>query len=179
MGYMIYLMEHEFVLKAEHTGEAIERWRKYESEKTDKFYSSIFQGEEEGEENIAQLFANIGFEVEVTDEAVTIDGWEGKAWEQDEYIRAISDLAEPGWYLDWEGEDMDRWRIDATDTTTGEVVYVRPNLEYRLRDLTKMLDEYDETPVAQGPELTETVIRELSAVGPIIAAVRALIKDLS
>ena len=185
MGYYIYLGDHEFTLQASQFDAVLKRWREYEAEHLPPYPSASVFYEYPNDlpalvpKTVPEIFTEFGFEVAFDNEAMTVEGWEGKSGDQEAYIRVIGDLVDEGWYLDWTGEDDDRWRDTASETVTGETVYVKPNLEYRLRDLTKMLDEYDESPVAQGPELTEAVIRELSAVGPIIAAVRALIEDLS
>lgn len=184
MGYYKYLGDHEFTLQASQFDAVLERWRQHEKDNLPYPSASVFYEYPNDPapvvpKTVPMIFEEMGFEVAFDDEAMTIEGWEGKAHYEEEYISAIADLIDEGWFLDWTGEDDERWRLTAGDATTGETVYIKPNLAYRLADLTKMLDEYDETPVAQGPELTETVIRELSAVGPIIAAVRALIEDLS
>jgi len=184
MGYYKYLGDHEFTLQASQFDAVLERWREHEKDNLPYPTASVFYEYPNDEpvlvpKTVPDIFQEFGFDVAFDNEAMTIEGWEGKAHYEEDYIQVIADLVDEGWFLEWTGEDDERWRTEAGETTTGETVYVKPNLEYRLRDLTKMLDEYDDSPVAQGPELTETVLREISAVGPIIAAVRELIKDLS
>jgi hypothetical protein len=185
MGYYIYLGDHEFTLQASQFDAVLERWRKFEEDNPPAYPSASVFHEYPNDlpvlvpKTVPDIFQEMGFEVAADDQAMTIEGWEGKAGYEHDYITAIADLVDEGWFLDWTGEDDERWRVTAEDSFTGETVFIKPNLEYRLRDLTKMLDEYDDSPVAQGPELTEQVLREISAVGPIIAAVRALIEDLS
>jgi hypothetical protein len=184
MGYYKYLGDHEFTLPASQFDAVLNRWREYEEGNLPYPSASVFYEYPNDPpllvpKTVPDIFQEFGFEVAFDDEAMTIEGWEGKAHDEESYIAAIADLIDEGWFLDWTGEDDDRWRQTAGETTSGETVFIKPNLEYRLRDLTAMLDAYDDSPVAQGPELTETVLREISAVGPIIAAVRALIEDLS
>lgn len=182
MGYYIYLNEHEFTLQATQYEAVLARWREYEEGNLPYPSSSVFYqypDDPPRDLTVPGIFQDMGFEVGFDDDGMTIEGWEGKAHSEADYVRVIADLIDEGWYLEWTGEDDERWRMEASGTIGGETVFIRPHLRARLDDLTKMLDEYDETPVAQGPELTEQVIRELAAVGPLIAAMRALIEDLS
>jgi hypothetical protein len=180
VGYYIYLGDHEFTIQASQYDAILERWREFEERNGVAYPSdSVFYRYPEEDASVPltvpDIFEGFGFEVVANDEAMTIDGWEGKAYREADYIRAIADLVDEGWYWEWTGEDDDRWRDTAEDTVSGETVFVMPNLEYRLRDLTKMLDEYDNAYPAQD----YATLAEVSATGPIIDAVRALIKDLS
>jgi hypothetical protein len=178
MGYYIYLGDHEFTIQASQYDAVLERWREFEEHNPPSFpSSSVFfrYPEDTREVTVVGIFQDFGFEVDFNDEAMSVDGWEGKAGYENEYIRVIGDLVDEGWFLDWTGEDDDRWRVTAEDTTSGETVFIKPNLEYRLRDLTKMLDEYDNAYFDKSGD----ALTEVRAVGPVLDAVRALIKDLS
>lgn len=182
MGYAIYLGDHEFTIQASQFDAVLERWREHEKPGVPYPSASVFYqypGDPVTAKTVPDIFQEFGFDVTFDDEVMTIEGWEGKTHDEAAYIYAISDLIDEGWFLDWTGEDDDRWRDQAGGAIGGETVFIQPALSLRLTELTKMLDEYDDTPVAQGSELTEQVLREISAVGPIIAAVRALIEDLS
>jgi hypothetical protein len=177
MGYYVDLNDHDFTVKVEHYPTIIERWLEFEKENLG-YYTSIFNRSDDMlpmQDDVARLFQNIGFDVSEDGEQLTIEGWEGKSWLEAQYIHAIADLAEPGWYLDWHGEDDEHWRQTADGQTGVEYVYLEPSLRSRLTDLTTMLDVYDEG----HPSAGEGAAAEVSAAGPIIEAVRQLIKDLS
>lgn len=180
MGYYIYLGDHEFTLQASQFDAVLERWRKYEEGNLPYPSASVFYEYPNDEpalvpKTVPDIFQQFGFEVAYDDEAMTIEGWEGKAGYENEYITAIADLVDEGWFLDWTGEDDDRWRMEADGTTSGETVFVRPHLKHRLDELTKMLDEYENAT----PSQDAAVLAEVRATGPIIDAIRALIEDLS
>jgi hypothetical protein len=179
MGYYLYLNDHEFTLQASQFEAVLERWREFEKAAPPAYPSaSVFYqypDDPRPAKTVPDIFEEFGFEVVFDGEVMILDGWEGKAGYENEYIGAIADLIDEGWFLDWTGEDDDRWRMTATETTSGETVFIRPSLEYRLRDITKLLDEYDDG----HPPAGEGAAAEVSAVGPIIDAVRALIADLT
>ena len=179
MGYYKYLGDHEFTIQASQFDAVIERWKEFEKENGIPFPSaSVFYrypNDEPVEKSVPDIFEEFGFELAYDDEAMTIEGWEGKAGYEEEYITAIADLIDEGWYLEWTGEDDDRWRQTRKTTITGETVYVEPKLEYRLRDITALLDEYDNAYFDKSGD----ALTEVRAVGPIIDAIRTLIKDLS
>jgi len=181
MGYYIYLNDHEFTLQASQFDAVLERWREYEKDRGIAYPSDSVFFEYPNDEprlvpkTVPEIFTEFGFEVAFDNEAMTIEGWEGKSHNQEAYIHAIADLVDEGWFLDWTGEDDDRWRDTASETIEGETVYIRPALQPRLDELTTMLDEYESAVIPADP----AVITEVQITGVIIDAVRALIKDLS
>ena len=132
MGYYVDLTNHELIIQAENFPAVIERWREFEASEafTSHHYSSIFEPESETENTIGHLFEMIGFSVHVEDSeggGLELEAWgedgNGKSWMEGEYIAAIGDLIDDGWFLDWHGEDDSHWRQTAAGTTTGDLVF--------------------------------------------------------
>lgn len=179
MGYYVDLTNHEFVVAAENFPAVIQRWREFEAteEFTTRYYSSIFRPDEEGgpEPTIAGLFDAIGFEVRVDegeDGGLVIESWgedgNGKSWMEGEYIAAIGDLAEPGWFLDWHGEDDEHWRQSAAGTVSGELVFATPDVQALLQEAKAALAEYDDAHYMAAPRIQRA-----------IASLRSLVKELT
>jgi len=70
--------------------------------------------------NLGDVFAELGFEISGTDGDLEIYGYNSKVGDENHFLRAVAPFVKPGSYLEWEGEDMERWRWDFDGTTMTE-----------------------------------------------------------
>lgn len=124
MGYSAFTTDVEFVIPKANFERVIQAWREIETE--DFLISpqnSIFYDYRDAlvQPSVADLLTKeLGFEVDEDGSGVSISGYEyEKLWNQEVYLVAAGPFAEPGWHVDWEGEDGSRWRQQAGEVAQG------------------------------------------------------------
>ena len=71
--------------------------------------------------DVAAVLKEVGFEVSDDGDDLSIDWYANdKSGDEEHFIRALAPFVTPGSYMEWEGEDRERWRweFDGTTMTT-------------------------------------------------------------
>lgn len=80
-------------------------------------------------QDAAQIFKELGFGVAVDGNGtLSLEGYDSKAGAEELFLAAAAPFARPGSYVEWEGEDGERWRTDyngeGVRTRAGRTVWV-------------------------------------------------------
>ncbi|QGJ92853.1 hypothetical protein PBI_BEAGLE_94 [Arthrobacter phage Beagle] len=70
--------------------------------------------------SVGDVLAELGFEISGTDGDLEIYGYATKSGDEEHFLRALAPFVKPGSYLEWEGEDSQRWRQDFDGETMTE-----------------------------------------------------------
>lgn len=69
-------------------------------------------------QGLASAMEYHGFQYEVDEDGLDVTGYDyGNAGDYWDFLEALAPFVEPGSYLEWEGEDSGRWRLDFDGTT--------------------------------------------------------------
>lgn len=78
---------------------------------------------------VGRVLAELGFDVssEKGGGDLEIYGYSAKTGDERHFLEALAPFVKPGSYLEWEGEDRERWRWDfdgqAMTQTTGRIIW--------------------------------------------------------
>jgi hypothetical protein len=122
MGYYVTLTESSFRIPHKNLDEAYKRMcelNKHDDLKrggsfggdgtSEKWFSWMDANYPETCTNAAAIFEDLRFEIEITDTHLVLARFDCKYGQEELFLAAISDLAEPGSQMYWEGEDNQRW----------------------------------------------------------------------
>lgn len=126
MGYYITLEESTFALRDEHKEAALETLKALNAPsnnhlkrggsfagggKTEHWFSWMPADYDKTVTSLEEVFVLLGFEVgEAPDGAMLLVGYDTKTGQEDLFLGAIAPLVEDGTYLQFVGEDGDRYR---------------------------------------------------------------------
>jgi len=124
MGYNVMLTGSDFKVekdKLDALFEALKELNKRDDLKTGGAYSGGKQIEiyfawmsadyDKTSRDAAHIFEQLGFTVETDAEGnLTLEAYDSKAGAEDDFLAAAAPFVTPGSYLEWEGEDGERWR---------------------------------------------------------------------
>jgi len=126
MGYYINTNEQDFLLPVEHLHSAYEamcalnkhddlkRGGTYSADldKRESWYSWMASNYPEITNNILDIFEMLGFDIDLDDDGnITGLQYNNKDGAQDIFLAAIAPFVADGSWINWDGEDGDRWRF--------------------------------------------------------------------
>lgn len=138
MGYYVTLENSTFNIPADKLDEALARLKALNHKpgvekrggswgpggQTAKWFSWMSEKYDEEVNSAEEVFEALGFEVECNpDDGLTLVGYDSKTGQEDLFIDEVADLAAPGWFMEWRGEDGEKWRQTAKGTETGKTLY--------------------------------------------------------
>lgn len=87
----------------------------------EKYFSWMPANYPETCKDVAAVLKEVGFETSEEEEGLRVDWYVGeKSGDEAHFFEALAPFAKPGSYMEWEGEDRQRWRweFDGTTMTT-------------------------------------------------------------
>jgi hypothetical protein len=84
----------------------------------DKWFSWMPPRYHETAQSAAEVFEMLGFTVETDEEGLHLTGYDGKTGDEDTFLEAVADLVKPDSYLEWQGEEGHRWRLEYDGKTS-------------------------------------------------------------
>jgi hypothetical protein len=143
MGYSARIVDYDFVIPSENLDEAYrvmcalnEPFKKANAEKrgsgywyTPSHFAWMDEDYDEKCKDAEEILSELGFEVYIDcTDSLMIVGWQAeKVGDEGEFLSAIAHLVKPGSFIDWVGEDGDRWRWRFKD---GVMATIRPKVVF-------------------------------------------------
>ncbi len=92
---------------------------------TAKWFAWMDEDYHETCKSAKEILQMVGFDVAVNESGtLSVYNYDSKTGSESLFIDAISHLANPDWYMEWRGEDGDRYRWSATGNQTAQTVWV-------------------------------------------------------
>lgn len=79
---------------------------------------------------VGAVFSHLGFDIYEDDGYVAIEGYNGKAYQEDLFLAVVAPFVMDGSFIEWVGEEGERWRHSVHEgrlvTQAGTVVWSEP-----------------------------------------------------
>jgi hypothetical protein len=140
MGYYVRLTKSDWIIPTENLDAAYEAmcalnerddlktggsWEG--GQQTAKWFAWMDANYPETCRDTREILEQLGFEVSLVDEGLSIDDYDSKTGAEDHFLRVIAPLSREDSYMNWKGEDGAHWRYEVID---GKLVEYEGRITY-------------------------------------------------